>query len=128
MGKAITKYEELINDPIFRETWITAFGKEIGAVAQGDNKTGAAGTNTIFFMTQQDIQKIPSNRTVTYACIVVDYRPQKEDPNRVRITVGGNLIDYPGELTTRTADLVTSKNLWNSVISTPNARYATADL
>eukprot|EP00804_Cyclotella_cryptica_P026302 CCRYP_007636-RA/>CCRYP_007636-RA protein AED:0.47 eAED:0.42 QI:0/0/0/1/1/1/2/0/610 len=69
--------------------------KEIGALAQGDNKTGAAGTNTIFFMSHRDIQNIPSDRTVTYARIVVDYRPQKEDPNRVRITVGGNLIDYP---------------------------------
>eukprot|EP00804_Cyclotella_cryptica_P004376 CCRYP_006792-RA/>CCRYP_006792-RA protein AED:0.32 eAED:0.32 QI:0/0/0/1/0/0/2/0/518 len=79
-------------------------------------------------MSHKDIQNIPSDQTVTYARIVVDYCPQNEDPNRVRITVGGNLIEYPGELTTRTADLVTSKILWNSVISTPNARYITADL
>ncbi|KAL7477063.1 hypothetical protein ACHAW6_002877, partial [Cyclotella cf. meneghiniana] len=52
----------------------------------------------------------------------------KEDPNRFRITVGSNLINYPAELPTCTADLVTSKILWNSVISTKNARYATADL
>eukprot|EP00804_Cyclotella_cryptica_P009803 CCRYP_013232-RA/>CCRYP_013232-RA protein AED:0.30 eAED:0.25 QI:0/0/0/1/0/0/3/0/606 len=91
-------------------------------------QTGAAGTNTLFFLNHRDIQNIPSDRTITYARVVVDYRPQKEDPNRVSITVGGNLIDYPGELTTRTADLVTSKILWNSIISTPNARYLTADL
>jgi hypothetical protein len=42
--------------------------------------------------------------------------------------VGGNLIDYPGELTTQTADLVTSKILWNSIISTPNAKYTCADI
>jgi hypothetical protein len=60
---------------------------------------------------------------VTYARIVVDYRPQKADPNRVRITAGDNLITYPEELTTRTADLTTTKILWNSVISTPGARY-----
>jgi hypothetical protein len=127
-GKTISKYEDLANDPLLQETWKTAFGKELGALAQGDNKTGAAGTNTIFFLNHKDILKIPANRTITYARVVVDYRPQKEDPNRVRITVGGNLIAYPGELTTRTADLVTSKILWNSVISTPNARYLTADL
>ena len=46
----------------------------------------------------------------------------------MRITVGGNLIDYPGELTTRTADLTTTKLLWNSVISTPGARYSTVDI
>ena len=41
--------------------------------------------------------------------------------------MGGNLIDYPFELTTRTVELTTSKILWNSVISTPNAKYITAD-
>jgi len=46
----------------------------------------------------------------------------------VRITVGGNLIDYPGELTTRTADLTTAKIMWNSVLSTPEAKYACADV
>eukprot|EP00804_Cyclotella_cryptica_P011478 CCRYP_016405-RA/>CCRYP_016405-RA protein AED:0.32 eAED:0.32 QI:0/0/0/1/0/0/3/0/516 len=127
-GKSISKYDELVYDPLLRETWTTAFGKEIGALAQGNNKTGAAGTNTILFMSHNDIQNIPSDRTITYACVVVDYRPQKEDPNSDRITVGGNLIDYPGKLTTQTADLVTSKILWKSVISTPNARYVTADL
>jgi hypothetical protein len=127
-GQTISKYEKLANDPVFSNTWTTAFGKELGALAQGDNKTGAAGTNTIFFMTHSEIKNIPSDRTITYSRVVVNYRPQKEDPNRIRITVGGNLIDYPGELTTRTADLVTSKILWNSVISTPNAHYVTADL
>ena len=72
-------------------------------------------------MSKDEIKRIPKDRTVTYARIVVDYRPQKEDPNRVRITVGGNLIDYPGELTTRTADLTTAKLLWNSTLSTPGA-------
>jgi hypothetical protein len=72
--------------------------------------------------------KIPQDRTVTYARIVIDHQPQKEDPNRVRITVGGNLIDYPVELTTRTADMVSSKILWNSVISTKDARFDSADI
>ena len=63
----------------------------------------------IKFMTLEEISRIPPDRTVTYACIVVDYRAQKKDPNRVQITMGGNLIDYPYELTTRTADVTTSK-------------------
>jgi hypothetical protein len=42
--------------------------------------------------------------------------------------VGGNLIEYPYELTTRTADLTTSKVMWNSVISTPGSRYICADV
>ena len=57
---------------------------------------------------------------VTYVRIVVNYRLQKADPN--------NLINYPGELTTRTADLTTSKLLWNSVISTKDARFMSIDI
>ena len=63
-----------------------------------------------------------------YAQIVVDYRKQKADPNRVWITVGGDLIDYPHKLTTHTADVTTSKVMWNSVISTPGTQYACADV
>ena len=49
--------------------------------------------------------------------------PQKKEENRVRVAVGGNLIDYPSKLTTRTADITTFKLMWNSVISTQNKRY-----
>jgi hypothetical protein len=44
------------------------------------------------------------------------------------MTVGGNLIDYPFELMTRTADMVSSKIFWNSVISTKDAHFAGADI
>ena len=79
-------------------------------------------------MSHDEISNIPRDRVVTYANIAIDYRPQKEDPNQVRITAGGNLIDYPGELTTRTADLTTSKIMWNSVLSTQWAKYMCVDI
>ena len=60
--------------------------------------------------------------------MVVDFRPQKENPNRVRITAGGNLIKYAGELTTRTANLTTAKLLWNRVISTDGAKFMGFDI
>jgi hypothetical protein len=59
---------------------------------------------------------------------VCHIRPQKSEPNRTRITVGGNLIDYPGDVSTKTANLVTAKILWNSVLSTPGARYMAIDV
>jgi hypothetical protein len=37
-GETITKYQKLINIPQMREVWTTAFGKEFGNLAQGDNK------------------------------------------------------------------------------------------
>jgi hypothetical protein len=101
--------------------------KELARLAQGlPNIT--EGTNTVFYLTHDEISNIPADRTVTYARVVADFRPQKADPNRVRITVGGNLINYPGEVTTRTADMVTSKILWNSVLSTPGTKNCCADV
>ena len=92
-------------------------------MAQGDNKTKTKGTNCIFVMSHEEILQIPKGRVITYAHIVVDFRSQKADPNRVRMTAGGKLIIYSGELTTRTADLATSKVLWNSDLSTENAKF-----
>jgi hypothetical protein len=46
----------------------------------------------------------------------------------VRITVGGSLINYPGDCGTPTADLLTVKLLLNSVISTPGAKFMTMDI
>ena len=65
---------------------------------------------------------------MAYTHMVVKYRPHKPDPNRVRITAGVNLIKYPGELTTRTVDLKTSKILWNSVLSTQDAKHMCIDI
>jgi hypothetical protein len=117
-----------MNDPATRDIWMKAFGKDFGGMAQGDKKTGQTGTNAMFVMHPADVPNIPKDRTVTYARVVVDHRPQKADPNRIRITAGGNLINYPGKLTTRTADIMTAKLLWNSVLSTPGAKYMCLDI
>merc|ERR1712197_206627 len=84
--------------------------------------------NAIFVLDHEDIKRIPKHKTITYARLVVDFRPQKADPNRVWMTAGGNLISYAGELTTRTADLTTAKLIWNSVVSTRGAKYACFDI
>ena len=61
---------------------------ELDRLAQGFEDI--LGANTIKFMTHEKIKNIPTDRTVTYARIVVDYRVHKDDPNRVRITARGN--------------------------------------
>ena len=127
-GETITKYKKLSAYPATQALWKTAFGKEWGNLTQGHNKTRTKGTDSFIVLNCEEICNIPTDRTITYAKIVVDYRQQKEDPNRVRITAGGNLISYPGELTTRTADLTTSKILWNSVLSTENGKYMCIDI
>jgi hypothetical protein len=64
----------------------------------------------------------------TYGRIVVSVRPQKAEKFRTRLTVGGNLINYPFEVSTPTADLTTAKLLFNSVISTPGAKFLVTDI
>ena len=48
--------------------------------------------------------------------------------HRTCLTVGGNLLDYDGTLTTPTATVTTAKRLFNSIISTPNAKCLIADI
>ena len=80
-------------------------------------------------MTHEEIQAMfARGKKPTYARIMEYFRPQKEDPNRVRITAGENLIQYAGDLTTRTADLTITKMVWNSVVSTPGEKYAAFDV
>jgi hypothetical protein len=124
--ETITHYRKLIKDPFLKDQLAKAMSKEIHCLAQGC--TGITkSTNTIFFCLHSDVCNIPKDRTV-YARIVIDHHPQKEDPNCVSITAGGNLIDYVFKLTTQTANMVSSKILWNSVISTKDACFAGADI
>ena len=88
-GKTITQYRKLANNPATREVWQTAYGKEFGRMSQGYRKTGTRGNICIFVMTHDKIASTPADRVVTYARIVVDFCPQKKDPNRVQITAGG---------------------------------------
>jgi hypothetical protein len=125
--ETITHYRKLIKDPLLKDLWPKAMSKELHCLVQGCPGI-TKGTNTIFFLLHTDVCTIPSDRTVTYARIVINHHPQKEDPNHVRITVGGNLIDYPFELTRHTADMVSSKILWNSVISTKDAHFVSIDM
>ena len=83
------------------------------------------GTNTLQFRRKNEV---PSNKKVTYGRIVASIRPQKQETHRTRLTVCGNLLDYHGDTSTPTTDLTTTKIHINSVISTPNAKFAITDI
>ena len=104
--------------------------KEYGRLFQGfgrkdDGTKQVEGTDTCHRIPKS---KVPKNKNVTYARTVVDVRPEKEDPNRVRITEGGDRLDYYGETSTETASLETAKILINSVLSTKNANFMSMDI
>ena len=105
--------------PKYKDIWTKSFSKEIVRLATT--------TETIFSVNKS---QIPEERRgdVTYGRIVCVYRDGKKDKYRTRITMGGNLINYPGNCGTPTADLLTVKILLNSIISTPNAKFMALDL
>ena len=57
-----------------------------------------------------------------------DVRPTKAEPNRTRLTVGGDRINYPEDVDTPTADMLSVKLLLNSVISTKGSKFMTGDI
>ena len=65
---------------------------------------------------------------MTYGQFVCTVLPKKSVKNCIRFTIGGDWINYPGEVATPTANLLVAKILYNSTISTPGAKFMTMDI
>ena len=77
---------------------------------------------------QSNSYEMPKNWRPTYARFICEICPQKTEKEHTRLAVGGNLIDYPDTITTRTCDLVTFKMHINSTLSRPNRKYCSFDV
>ena len=119
------EYRDLLVDPTTCNVWLRLAANEFGRLTQGLLDNRAAATNTIFFI---PINKIPRHKRPTYARFVCSFRPQKPEPYPTRLTVGGNLIDYPGNLSMKVADMTTFKILVNNTLSTPGAKWLSLDV
>jgi hypothetical protein len=105
--------------------WAEANADEIGRLAQGYAKHQIIGTDTMHFIYVTDI---PKGRKATYLKIVAADKPDKAVTKRVRWTCGGDKVTYLGDVSTKTADLTTAKILFNSILSTPDAKHMTIDI
>ena len=81
------EYRHLIGRPKYKKEWGVSFGNEIGRLAQG-MPGRVEGTDTIHFIHKN---QLPADRwkDVTYGRICCNFREQKQEKNRTRITVGG---------------------------------------
>ena len=61
---------------------------------------------------------------------MIDYRPLKNEPHRIRITVGGDRLSYQADAGSPAANMLETKVLVNSTISDAKrgARFMSADL
>ena len=65
---------------------------------------------------------------VTYEWIIVSYRQQKTEKHQLRLTAGGDRLNYLFDVSTPTSGLSTIKLLWNSALSTPGAKLFSLDV
>jgi Reverse transcriptase (RNA-dependent DNA polymerase) len=124
---ALCEYQQLLKSSE-GHLWEASACEEWARLAQGLPSAGipaSQGTNTIRFI---PITDIPQGRKATYPRIVVADRPQKAQSRRVRVTVGGDQISYPHDVSTKTSGLATVKILLNSTISTTGARFMCIDI
>ena len=73
-------------------------------------------------------EQVPKNKKATYTRVVVNKRPEKEEVNRTIITAGGDQLEFQGNTSIETAGLETSKMVFNSVVSTPDAKFMTINI
>ncbi len=85
------------------------------------------GTNTISFIHKHEIPKTRM-KDIIYGQFVCNKRPKKAEVNWTRFTVGGDKINYPGAVATPTAEMIVTKILFNSVISTKEAKFKSIDI
>jgi hypothetical protein len=117
------EYSALMKDLHLQPLWTRGFGNECGRLFQGIRDI--PGTDTYFFI---DLKNIPNDRKITYGKIVCYYKPHKKEQERVRLTVGGDILDYSGDVATSMADIKTFKILINSTLSTEDAAMMTMDI
>jgi hypothetical protein len=110
------EYPALMKDPRLQPLWTRGFGKECERLFQGSRDI--AGTDTCFFI---KLTNIPKYSKITYGKTVCDYKPHKQEKERVRLTVGSDRLDYSGDVATSTSDITTFKILINITLSTEDA-------
>jgi len=118
--RQLLNYRQLLRSAKYKKQWSIPSANEFGWRIKNH-------TNTIQFIRKKDIPQ-DCRKDVTYGSFVCIVRPEKKEKNRTRFTVGGNHIKYPGAVATPTADMLITKLLFNSVISTKGARFMTIDI
>ena len=97
----LLKYLALLCHFKFKEAWNLPAANEFGMLAQGI-KGRVKPTNAIFFIR-----------------LICQVHTEKKEPNQTHATLEGNIVNYPHDVGTRTADVLLIKIFLTSVISTP---------
>ena len=94
--------------PKYRKIWSTSSANKFGRLANGLKDWRVKPTNTIQFIRKEDV---PADRIkdVTYGSFICDLKPNKEEVNRTRLTMGGDRINFLDDCGIPTADMTLFK-------------------
>ena len=101
--------------------------KGLENVQKGPRQQRVEGTNTFRLIKFSDISQ-DRRHEIFHSMVVCEVKPQKEDPNRTRITVAGSQVCYTGDVGTSAGSLDLVKLIINSVLSRRNVRFFSFDL
>ena len=122
LGKLL-EHRQLRQHPRLKDTWDTSYSNELGRLCQGigrgtvgPNKQIIKGTGTFKVIRFNDVP-FEKRKNICHTRVVYEYRPEKDDPNRTRITIAGGHILVPFDVSTPTGSLELVKLMINSVLS-----------
>jgi hypothetical protein len=85
------EYTAFMEDPTLEPVWKRVFGNELGCLFLGIHDI--QGINTCFFV---ELTNISKDQQISYGKIVCDCKPHNKEKKGVRLTVGGDILDYSG--------------------------------
>jgi hypothetical protein len=127
------EHRQLRCDPQYKPRWDMSYANELGHLCQGIgtgttlNTKQVAGPST-FFLINYNEDPVHKRKEICHTLLICKVRPEKDVPDRTRITIGGRQICYPGDVGTNTASLELVKILLDGVLSRKGARFITIDL
>ena len=122
ISEVAQEYRRVIKGPE-RKIWEISFANKLGHLAQGIREV--KGTNKVMFIPKF---KVPKVKKVTYGKTVCEMKTEKEDKERTILTLGENFLDFTVDISAPTSLVTTSQCVFNSVVSTPGARYLLVDI
>ena len=87
------------------KTWLRLTANELGRLAKGIPGR-VRDTECVVFVSKD---KVPKNKKVTYANMVYDCRPLKDEQYHVRLSICGYKLDHTKETASPTTNLLETK-------------------
>ena len=128
------EHRQLRRHPKYQHSWNESYANKLVRLFQGIGNRSkrpknqyVEGNETFQIICYEDIPPDRRNK-IMYTKVICEYKVKKEDPNRTRITIGGNHICYPGDVGTPTGSLQLFKFVIDSVLYCHNAGFVCFDI